>query len=202
MRGRARKGIELSYLVTDLLHPVYYLLGEISDGASKSLIGVRFVRTDVQEPRIADIGVTPYPTANSSMVYACVHSMSGARVENASFDISVEPNGPIAKLRQSIFRGETRKTYEGPIPSAIVALAMPLSHISDSFTVHARLLSNGSVVDDVTVSYSCKEIGTPCTSPLILSTLILALVLLLIITTVVVTRRVSRHRPMRDKKVL
>ena len=190
------KSVDVSYTVNDAPHAVYYLLGEISDGDAKSLIGVRFVRSDVQEPRIADLGITPYPAATAATLYVCVHSTNDADVQDASLEVSLEPSNSFAKLKQSIFGG-IQKTYSGPISSALGALALPLPSISGSFTVHARLMNGGAVVDDISIPYSCDALGGPCENSFLVPMLLLALVVLLavVLTAAVLLRRTFRKSP-------
>ncbi|MGE5540710.1 MAG: hypothetical protein ACM3TU_00265 [Bacillota bacterium] len=147
--------VHVAYTVTDTNHSVYYLLGAVrSAGGSSSLAGIRFVRGDVNEPRLNYVGVTGYPAGKGISAFACVHSTGPGTAENTKLEL--------VATRPSFFGiGGTlaKKTYQGPAAGDIRALVVPFSGSADSFAVTARLFQNGVLVDQVTENYSCADLS-------------------------------------------
>ena len=145
----------VSYTVTDTNHSVYYLLGSVrSAGGSSSLAGIRFVRGDVNEPRLNFVGATGYPAGTQAAAVACIHSTGTAPAENTKLELIA--------TRPSLFGwGATiaEKTYEGPAAGDIRALVAPFTAAADSFSITARLFQNGALVDQVTENYNCEDIS-------------------------------------------
>lgn len=146
---------QVTYTVTDKNHSVYYLLGSVrTAGGSSSLVGIRFVRGDVNEPRLNFVGVTGYPAGAGSAAVACVHSAGTSSAENTELEI--------VATRPSLFGiGGTiaRESYQGPATGDIRALVAPFTAAAGSFSVTARLFQNGALVDQVTEDYNCKDLS-------------------------------------------
>ncbi|MHB0865891.1 MAG: hypothetical protein ACYC1Y_03265 [Minisyncoccota bacterium] len=178
----------LSYAITDTSHAVYYLVGTLTSSASgaKSVIGVRFVRGGVPEPRVNAMGVSAYPLAGSSTAFVCVHSTSND-IATGRVELSVTPVGFFAGL----FGPLAHASYSGIIPGDIYALTAPIKGSATSFDLTATLYDQqGSVIDRVMVPYRCNDLGAPCaTHTTLIVSIILALLIILGIATLVIRRR-------------
>lgn len=156
----AGESVRVTYTATDANHSVYYLLGSLrTAGGSSSLVGIRFVRGDVNEPRLNFVGATAYPAGEGGSVFACMHSTGTGPAENVKLEL-------IAKKASFFGFGGTiaKSTYEGPASGDIRALVAPFTGTAKSFSVTARLSQNGKLVDEVTTTYNCSDI-TPETCP-------------------------------------
>ncbi|HEX5774384.1 MAG TPA: hypothetical protein VFY28_00260, partial [Candidatus Paceibacterota bacterium] len=73
----------VTYTATDAGHSVYYLVGSLrTAGGSSSLVGIRFVRGDVNEPRLNFVGASAYPAGEGAAAFACLHSTGTGPAEN------------------------------------------------------------------------------------------------------------------------
>ncbi|MHB1162920.1 MAG: hypothetical protein ACYCZZ_00090 [Minisyncoccota bacterium] len=178
----------LSYAITDTSHAVYYLVGTLTSSASgaKSVIGVRFVRDSVPEPRMNDLGVSGYPLAGSSTAFVCVHSTSHD-IATGRVELSVTPVGFLAGL----FGPLAHASYSGLIPGEIYALTAPIKGTASSFDLTATLYDQqGSVIDRVTVPYRCSDLGAPCaTNTTLIVSIVLAFLIILGIAVALIRRR-------------
>ena len=153
----AKSSGAVSFTITDTTHTVYYLVGELTEhSGSKSVIGVRFVRSGVSMPRLAFVGVNSYPVATSSTAFTCIHSTNNTEVENATLTLSVLTKG---------FFGTTTvisKTYRGAIPGDMLAFALPFATKLSSFSIAAELYQNGKLVESKIVPYRCEDLQDVC----------------------------------------
>ncbi|MDO8565576.1 MAG: hypothetical protein Q7S04_00105 [Candidatus Moranbacteria bacterium] len=179
----------VSYVVNDTAHAVYYLVGSLENSMSgaKSIIGVRFVREGVAEPRINAMGVSAYPPTQGATAFVCVHSTSNDLSQNARVELSVTPVGFLAGL----LGPRAHTAYTGIIPGDIYALTAPIAGRASSFDLTAFLYDGqGALVDSVTIPYRCSDLGAKCndmTLPIILGTL----AIVVIIGAIIIVRR--RH---------
>jgi hypothetical protein len=152
--------VNVAYTVTDTDHSVYYLAGSLrTAGGSSSLVGIRFVRGDVNEPRLNFVGATAYPAGEGGAAFACLHSTGTGPAENVKLEL-------IAKKSSFLGIGGTiaKQTYEGPAAGEIRALLAPFTGVANSFTVTARLSQNGKLLEEVTTTYDCSDL-TPDACP-------------------------------------
>jgi len=177
----------LSYLINDSEHTVYYLVGEITSAhGAESIIGVRFGRVDVAEPRFNFVTGTPATEAGPGSVVACIHSTGPTQVLDGRVTLTAYRNGPLWSLLSTVGLGKLAEaSYEGPIPGAVYAFAAPLSAAASSYTVTAKLYQEGVLVDEVRVPY-CEDGSCSATLTYIVPVLI---ALLLLVASVVWYRR-------------
>ena len=138
-------------------YPVYYLVGELSNGGSKSIIDVRYVHvgTNTAWARFNDVGVNSYPLREGS-AYACFQGFSGS--------LGIFPEGKVeVKVTTPGFFGArtvSQRSYEGVLGQDFVALPVPVSSTLNDFTVSATLYIGDQKIDEVHMQYSC-ELLTP-----------------------------------------
>jgi len=178
----------------DKQYPVYYLVGELPNGASKSIIDVRYVHVQADTPwaRFNDVGVSTYPLQEGSVAYACFQGFSGSS--------EVFPNGKVeVEVRAPGFFGSKvlgRGSYEGSIYQEFVALPVNISSAANEFTVSAKLFVNDKLVDTVNMAYTCRDLTRDeCkTSSGVFSTLVTIIALLLFILILIAYRRFSKGK--------
>lgn len=150
----------VSYVARDADRSVYYLVGEIEADGSKSLIGVRFVRSSVNEPRINFAGVSRYPLAGDSVAFLCAHNTSGAVASDVRMQVSVVPK---RNVLARLFASEPASAaYAGSLSGKIAALTLPLPLSSTLFTLDARLYQGDALIDEVRITYDCRALEAPC----------------------------------------
>lgn len=152
-----------SYVVTDTAHSVYYVEGTVhsKDGGVTSLVGMRFVRKDVSEPRFNFVGIV------KGTAVACIHSTGTTAATDGKVTISVTDNDTLLLSKLFALFGNgylAKKSYEGSIPGSISAMTVPLSHTSSSYLVTADLYQAGKHIDSVSIAYTCKDLGVSCPS--------------------------------------
>jgi len=154
----------LSYVASDTEHSVYYVLGSLTtEGGASSIVGIRFVRGDVNEPRLNFVGASAYPAGEGASAFACVHSTGTAPADGGRLEL-VATRSSFCVLGSVI----AKNTFEGSFSGEIMALTAPFTKAADSFSVTAKLFQGGALVDEVTVSYSCEDLGADsCPHPLV-----------------------------------
>ncbi len=154
----------LTYVIKNTSHSVYYLIGTLTDQyGSKSIIGVRYARVGVNEPRFNFVGVSAYPAQKGNgEAIACIHSTGVNGAENSKITITAKTNEFISFLSSTI----AHSTWSGDITGGMVALVAPFTKASKSFTLTAKLYQHGTLVDTITLPYSCNTLGVPCSMSL------------------------------------
>jgi len=168
----------VSFTVKDTAHSVYYVVGEFSRGASKSIIGVRFVRAGINIPRISSAGATTYPATTDGKAYACVHNTGLGQAENSRIELYVQRTDLVGRLF-GLTLG--KQTYFGSIPGKMSAFSVPVTGSASTFIVNAKLYQNDALIDESSISYDCKALGAPCATDwasYIIGVLILAILAL------------------------
>jgi hypothetical protein len=181
----------VSYAVTDTAHSVYYVEGKINskDGAASSVIGIRFVRRDVNEPRFNFVGVV-----NNTAV-ACVHSSGTGDAPNSKVTINVIENTWYSKLLAKVGIGVLASaSYNGAISGNIAALTKTLSHPASSYLLSANLWQNGKQIDSVSIMYSCTDLGTKCPNSLISISIAVISVLVLLLLLILAVRAFQKKK--------
>jgi hypothetical protein len=153
---------DVSYVAKDTAHAVYYLVGTLTVGTAKSIIGVRFVRSGIDSPRINFAGVTQYPLTPSSKLFMCAHNTNDGAADDSQMTVSIVPTNPVERIVASLLGRTPTLSYAGSIPSQIVALSETVKAMPTSFDVVTRLYQGGILIDEVTVPYSCADLGAPC----------------------------------------
>lgn len=152
--GSARVG----FSVSDTAHAVNYLVGEFENGDSKSVIGIRFVREGVSEPRINFVGVTRYPLDENAQLFLCAHNTNDGEAENVQLQVSIQPKSIFDRVRF----GSNQVSYSGGLSGALAAVTGAVRIDPASFTVIGRLMQDGKLVDEVRVQYACESYSSDC----------------------------------------
>ena len=184
----------VSYTITDTKHALYYLIGTFisSTSGAKSIIGIRFSRVGIAEPRFAFAGINAYPP-NQATAFVCMHAVTSLTpVEGARVDLSVVPSGFIAKLFGTI----AEVSYTGTILDSIYALSVPVESGATSFDIKAKLYGpDGTLIDSVTIPYRCGDLGAPCDKTDFYAILAIGILILLIIAIVIIKRSRRQGEP-------
>jgi hypothetical protein len=140
--------------VRDTRYPVYLALGELRWNDSKSYIGIRFVRDNVDRTRINFPGVTTFPLVGGeeTTMFSCLHnSGSYSMVKGGSLDLSItDRNGKV--IHEYRYDGDITGDMMG-----VVSKFVP-GKTYDYFTLSARLFQDGKFVDEANLVYDCKQI--------------------------------------------
>jgi hypothetical protein len=163
--------------ISDIVHPVviaprsrttieFALTEQVSvpfvefsatDGLSKTMMGIRFVRKGVSYPRFNFLGLKPSADGTSNQVFACFHG--------AGNNLYVANGGKVViSATDSDGKVLGTKTYQGEVSGATVALAFDaaLAQKTDKIIVRADSFQNGKIADSATVTYRCG-LDIPCT---------------------------------------
>lgn len=151
----ARGTVPVTYTVTDATYPVYVVKGVLSWKDTTSIIGARFVRDDIDRPRINFPSVTSFPLEKGTEVtlFSCLHNTGSApRVNGGRLDITLsDMDGTVIH--------EYR--YEGDITGSMMGVAdvfVP-TETYDQFVLDARLYRDGVFVDEAHLVYDCNTIA-------------------------------------------
>jgi hypothetical protein len=149
----AHASTTVSFIAKDRAHTVYYLSAELkTKGGSQSMVGFRFVRPSVIEPRIADLAVNKYPYGPGSTAFLCFHSAGPDKADNVSVNLSVRTLPLFGFLSFPI----SSRSYSGVAHGNILALTLPGTHLLHSFELVGTISQNGKQIDQVVVPYDCK----------------------------------------------
>lgn len=168
--------LALRYDISNDQFPIYYLTAELEINGAKSYINVRYTHinsdTDLTKPivinpesaRMNDLGVNQYPITKDSSAYVCMHEL--LEMPN---DAEYRSEGKVELIVRGLNGGPTiaSKTYEGYIPWEISALPLPLSNLTEpltNFEVVGRIYLKNELIDEVTLKYTCNELGVACPS--------------------------------------
>jgi hypothetical protein len=189
---------EIRYDAKDTSHSVYYLVGTLTEGDSKSIVGIRFVREGNPYARLNFVGVNAQPGQKDSVAVACIHSTSSTLVEDGRVELTAHKTG----LAGLFFGSLGSATYKGIIPGDINALTIPLTKPASSFVVTATLYQGNKIVDQVTESYGCSLwAGNSCNNNDVWWA-IGVLVLILIMAAIVIYRRRRNSPPVFQSNTL
>ncbi len=151
----AQGSAPVSITVSDARHPVYLVVGTLTWRDTKSIIGVRFVRSGIDRLRINFPGVTDFPIirGQENTVFSCLHNAG----ENA-----VVPNG---RLELALLDGDENiiheYVYEGDVTGAMMGVAekfVPQKNY-DRFALEARLYEGEEIIENVRLEYDCNTIN-------------------------------------------
>ncbi|MEX1112496.1 MAG: hypothetical protein WEC84_03465 [Candidatus Andersenbacteria bacterium] len=144
----------VSYTTSQNAHAIYYLVGTAEYEDTKSIVGMRVTRPDVEQVRINFPGVTSFPlTAGAeNTLFSCIH---GAGVQDVVSNniLTLTLTGPGGNVIHSY-------TYEGDITGGMMGVAdvFTPNQTYDRFTLSAELQHNGVIVDRAAMEYDCSEI--------------------------------------------
>ncbi|USN88601.1 MAG: hypothetical protein H6780_03890 [Candidatus Nomurabacteria bacterium] len=149
----------LRHVVTDTRNSVYLVVFESSYLDTKSILNVRFTRSDVPTTRINFPAVTSYPlrAGEQATVFSCLHAagtmemVAGGKLELTLKD---EAGNPFHAY-----------TYEGGVTGAMMGVAEVFTPERDysKFTLSAALYRDNQLVDTVDMVYDCTALQETCT---------------------------------------
>ena len=160
--------VPVSITVRDANHPVYLAVGTLSWRDTKSIIGARFVREGIDQPRINFPSITAFPlkVGTEAALFSCLHNTS----ENTTPDGRLE-----LSLTDRFGRTIAEHSYSGAITSAMMGVAESFtpSKDYDYAILDAKLYKGSALVDEASVVYDCAVIDpTECTPPSLLEALL------------------------------
>ncbi len=144
----------IAITVTDTKYSVYVAQATVIWKDTKSVIGVRFARSGVNQPRIHFPSVMFFPlvAGQENTLFSCLHN-AGEKdvVENTRLEVVLTDES--GQLIHEI-------AYEGAVSSAMMAVADSFTpkRSYDRFTLDTRLFKDGKLVDDSRYEYDCKNI--------------------------------------------
>lgn len=185
----ANSSVSVAYELTNTLYPVYQLVGKFDTARGPSVIGVRLVREGVDEPRINFVGIDA--TESGPVAFACVHNTGSAeRIDDTTVSLTVETEGVFKRTL-------VEKTYTGAVSGSMAALIAPFSFVfpESSVMVTTAVERGGVVIDSVTSTYTCEELGVCSLVSLELLILIVALGALILVGALIALFRPKRPPP-------
>ncbi len=151
---KAGQSVRVETVVPEHDAPVYYLIGELTYKDTKSILGIRFVRPEVDKLRINFPGITGFPIRQGvdNTVFSCVynsgtsHIVNDARVELAVLN---EAGAPVVEY-----------TYQGPVTGEMMAVKKDFvpTKTLDRFSIQTKLYQSGTLVEQATIFYDCAKI--------------------------------------------
>jgi len=151
---KAKSSKEIQFVVSEADDPVYYLVGELIYKDSKSIVGIRFVRPEVDKTRLNFPSIMNFPIKKgiTSTMFSCVH--------NSGISQSV-PNGKLT-LKILNDNGATidEYTYQGEITGEMMGVKKDFisKNNLDHFFLTAQLWQADKLVDETTLEYDCNKI--------------------------------------------
>ena len=140
---------------------VSYLVVEMKDGYSSSILNIRFVRDGVLETRINFPSIMDFPlvAGQETSVFSCVHSTNLPLVSDNVLDLVLSDKaGNVIHSYQ----------YKGDITGAMMGVADTFvpNEDYDYLSLKASLSRNGQLIEEVTQTYDCEKIDKSlCNKP-------------------------------------
>jgi hypothetical protein len=158
---KANSSNKIQITVPEADEPVYYLVGELTYKDSKSIIGIRFVRPEVDKTRLNFPSIMSFPIKQgaTSTMFSCVY--------NSGTSQSV-PNGKlILKLTDSSGKTVDEYTYQGPVTGEMMGVKKDFisKNSLDHFFLTAQLWQSDKLVDESTSEYDCNKIDPTSCNP-------------------------------------
>ncbi len=151
----------VSVTVRDAAHSVYLVVGELSWKDTKSIIGARFVREGIDQPRINFPSITSFPlkAGEETTLFSCLHNAGEHTVSDGRLDLT---------LKDKLGRMITEYSYSGNITSAMMGVknAFTPAKNYDYAVLDAKLYKGDALVDETNIVYDCSAIDpSQCTPP-------------------------------------
>jgi hypothetical protein len=154
IKVKANSSSNIKISIPENTSSVYYLIGELSYKDSKSIIGVRFVRPEVDKLRLNFPSITKFPIEKGTdlSMFSCVHNSGSS---------SLVPDGKlILKLLDNAGKVINEYTYEGGITGEMMAVKKDFRSpkILNQFSLYAELWQGDKIVDQSKIDYDCNKI--------------------------------------------
>lgn len=150
---KAKETKTLSYAVKPINSSVSYLVAEVKDRDTKSLLDIRFVRDGIEETRINFPSIETYPlkTGEEAKLFSCVHSTNQPVVNG---------NTLLLTLRDEVGNVIRNYQYQGDITGDMMGLADSFTPDKTyaNFTLTATLERGGKLIEEVVQKYDCEKI--------------------------------------------
>ena len=151
---KAKSSQNVQITVKDNDSPVYYLVAELSYNDSKSILGIRFVRPEVDRIRLNFPSVMQFPLKSRtvSTMFSCLHN-SGTNAVVPDGKLTIEVSDASNKII-------SQHTYTGPVTGDMMAVKkdfIPKTNL-DHFFLSAQLWQGDKLVDQSKIEYDCKKI--------------------------------------------
>ncbi len=153
---------EVRLTVIDTRYPVYYVVGTAAWNDTRSIIGARFVRSDVNRTRINFPGVASFPlrSGEQNTLFSCLHNSNDGSLDSGGL-LELEVRDRDGNLIHS-------HQYDGAVTSAMMGIASVFTpkQSYDYFTLTARLFQDDEFVDEAYLVFDCSAIDPAlCASP-------------------------------------
>ena len=151
---KANSSAKVGITIPEADAPVYYLVGEMAYKDSKSILGIRFIRPEVDKIRLNFPSITNFPIkqGTTSTMFSCLH--------NSGTSQSV-PNGKLLlKITDTNGKIVNEYTYNGSVTGEMMAVKNDFkSKVSlDHFFLTAQLWQADKLVDQSIIEYDCNKI--------------------------------------------
>lgn len=145
---------EISYDVTPQRESVVYVTASTQDGASKSVLNVRYVKEGITETRINFPGVTAFPlTADrTETLFACAHAVNELTAENNVLTLTLTDQRTGDTIHQYRYSGAISGMMGGY--GETFTPERNYNHV----TLTATLERDGAVAEEVSITYNCEDI--------------------------------------------
>jgi len=149
----------VSFVITQNEHSVYYLVGELVYEDTKSVIGMRAVRTGVNNTRINFPSLTKYPLreGEANSIFSCAHA-TVQEDPSASLKLSLKDSSGYV-IHSSEYRGAITGDMMG-----LKSNFVPAKHY-DNVTLYAELYRGSQLVDSAVMPYQCDAINPKYCTP-------------------------------------
>ncbi|MCX6717443.1 MAG: hypothetical protein NTU76_02095, partial [Candidatus Taylorbacteria bacterium] len=198
IKVKANSSSSVKISIPENTSSVYFLIGELSYKDSKSIIGVRFVRPEVDKLRLNFPSITKFPIEKGTelSMFSCVHN-------SGSSDIVT--NGKlILKLLDNAGKIINEYTYEGGITGEMMAVKKDFRSpkILNQFSLYAELWQGDKIVDQSKIDYDCNKIDPKsCKTDYTIFTIIGGMILFVVLIVLFKFRGKSMINENRKNKV-
>jgi hypothetical protein len=176
---------------------VYYIVGELKYRDSKSIVGIRFVRPEVDKIRLNFPSILDFPIKKNatSTVFSCLH--------NSGTSDYVENNKIILKVLDKNENIISEYTYKGDVSGEMMAVKKDFISKKnfDYFIVFSELYQGEKLIDQSKMVYDCNQIDSKlCSSNINIYLIISAILLFILILFFIIKSIRGRKVLVIDKK--
>lgn len=148
----------ISYEAKPIDSAVPYVVAELKDKDTKSVLDIRFVRDGIDETRINFPGILKYPLrkGEENTLFSCAHATNVSLAKDSLLTLTLKD------MNNNVIHSYT---YKGNITSNMMGFKDAFIPTDDlaSFVLNAKLQREGEVVEDVDIIYDCGKIDpTQC----------------------------------------
>lgn len=148
---------EISYTVNDINKSVYYVEGTLTNGETKSIIGLRFARVSNDSLRVNFSTPLSYPLKSGvpAFIFTSVHNTADWSIPNVKTVLTVKDgNG------NSVYDS----SYTGDVSGNILGLKDSFTPKKDytSFSLETKVYDGDKLVETISTKYDCAAFGEPC----------------------------------------